>query len=187
VFHHRHASIVLLLALVVTGCEGARNNSSWSTATAGEAIVPALTKTSGKENAPTATAADTGRGVGPVDHVDIASLDGARALTGSQLFATKCSACHKLAERYIGPALTGVTQRRKPEWILNMILNPEKMIQEDATAKALLAEYLAPMANQSLTRPEAESILAYFLQNDAGATAPAEAKAGEASPAVTSP
>jgi len=186
VFHRRHASILLLLALVVAGCEGSRNNSSWSTAKAGEPIVPSLAATTTKENAPPATADAPGRGVGPVNHVDIASLDAARALTGSQLFATKCSACHKLSERYIGPALTGVTQRRQPEWILNMILNPENMIQQDPTAKALLAEYLAPMANQNLTQPEAESILAYFLQNDAAGTAPVEAKAAGSTPAATS-
>jgi mono/diheme cytochrome c family protein len=107
-------------------------------------------------------------------------------LAGSQLFATKCSACHKIAERYIGPALTGVTQRRQPEWIVNMILNPENMIQQDPAAKALLAEYLAPMANQHLTQPEAESILAYFLQNDAGTKAPVEANAGGSTPSATS-
>jgi mono/diheme cytochrome c family protein len=180
---------------MIAGCEGPRNNSSWSTAKEGDPILPLLTAPNQKEGelatttataapAPT-TAGDSGRGVGPVAHVDIAALDGARALTGSQLFATKCSACHKIGERYIGPALAGVTKRRQPEWILNMILNPEKMIQEDPTAKALLAEFLAPMANQHLTQDEAESILAYFLQNDAATTAPAEAKSGGSTPPVT--
>ena len=177
---HRCTSILLVFGLALAGCEGERNNSSWSTAKPGDAIVPSLATTKPAENpsttpsaspAPAATAAAgaSGRGVGPVDKVDIASLDGARALAGSQLFVEKCSACHKLAERYIGPALAGITERRQPEWILNMILNPEVMIQQDPTAKALLAEYLAPMANQHLTRDQAESVLAYFLQQDNGA------------------
>jgi hypothetical protein len=64
-----------------------------------------------------------------------------------------------------------------------MILNPENMLQQDPTAKALLAEYIAPMANQHLTRDEAESVLAYFLQQDAPPAASAEAPA----PAGTEP
>jgi mono/diheme cytochrome c family protein len=124
-----------------------------------------------------------GKGVGPVDHVDISALDATRAAAGAQLFQTRCSACHKIAERYVGPALGGVTKRREPEWILNMILNPENMLKNDATAKALLGEYIAPMANQNLTRDEAESVLAYFLQQDAQPAASAEAPA----PAGTEP
>jgi len=177
VFRHHRTVLLLVIAVSLPACEGPRNNSSWSTAKPGAAIVPSLT-VAGADNAapPAATSApaptatgetvSSGRGVGPVDHVDIAKLDGARALKGAAIFPVKCSACHKLDEKYIGPALAGVTKRRTPEWICNMILNPENMIQQDPTAKALLAQYIAPMANQHLTLEEAESILAYFLQHD---------------------
>jgi hypothetical protein len=40
------------------------------------------------------------------------------------------------------------------------------MIKEDPTAKELLATFVAPMANQHLTRDEAESILVYFREHD---------------------
>jgi mono/diheme cytochrome c family protein len=183
VFRHHRISIALLILVSVLGCEGSKNNSSWSTAKPGDGIQPPLTtsfdqgKVASSSTAPatapqtatTQTAAEgasSGRGVGPVDHVDVASLDAARAMKGAELFPVKCSACHKLDEKYIGPALAGVTKRRQPEWICNMILNPENMIQQDPTAKALLAQYIAPMANQHLTREEAESILAYFMQHD---------------------
>jgi cytochrome c len=43
-----------------------------------------------------------------------------------------------------------------------MILNPEEMVSENQIAKELLAEYLAPMANQNLTEKEARLILEYF-------------------------
>jgi mono/diheme cytochrome c family protein len=108
----------------------------------------------------------TGKGVGPIDHVDVASLDSSHAAEGAKVFEAKCTACHKLDERYIGPALSGVTERRKPEWIMNMILNPDVMVKEDDTAKALLAEYIAPMTNQNLTQEEAKLVLAYLLHND---------------------
>jgi len=46
---------------------------------------------------------------------------------------------------------------------MNMILNPEEMIQKDPIAKQLLIDSNgAPMANQNLTEDEARSILEYF-------------------------
>ena len=85
-----------------------------------------------------------------------------RITTGMETFEAKCTACHKMGKRFVGPDLTGVTDRREPEWIMNMILDPELMVKENEAAKALLAEYLSPMANQSLTEEEARSILEYF-------------------------
>ncbi|PCH54173.1 MAG: cytochrome C [Flavobacteriaceae bacterium] len=102
------------------------------------------------------------KGVGPITSVTIGALDQALADKGHVLFKAKCSACHKINKRYIGPALRGVTKKQSPEWIMNMILNPEVMIVQNAKAKALLAEYNAPMANQNLTQDEARAILEYF-------------------------
>jgi len=46
---------------------------------------------------------------------------------------------------------------------MNMILNPEEMIQKDPIAKQLLVEANgAPMANQNITEPEARQLLEYF-------------------------
>ena len=71
---------------------------------------------------------------------------------GKTLFEAKCSACHKAEERYVGPALKGVTTRRSAEWIMNMILNPAEMLEKDATAKELLAEYMTQMTFQNVTQ-----------------------------------
>jgi len=102
------------------------------------------------------------KGIGPVTSITLGEIDETLAIEGKALFASKCSACHKISKRFVGPALLGVTERRTPEWIMNMILNPEKMVAENPEAKKLLAEYLSPMANQSLTEPEARAILEYF-------------------------
>jgi len=158
----RISLLVLVLACAgSSACETGKNNSAWSTKPIGEPQVA-----TGAQTAATTPTITSGKGVGPVDHVDFASLDESRKPIGAKLFQEKCSACHKIEERYIGPALAGVTERRQPEWILNMILNPEVMIKEDPTAMGLLATYIAPMANQHLTRDEAESILVYFREHD---------------------
>jgi mono/diheme cytochrome c family protein len=77
-----------------------------------------------------------------------------------------CSACHKIDQRVIGPALAGVTKKRTPEWIMNMIMNPNQMVKENAQARKLLAEYISPMANQNLTEEETRFVLEYFRRND---------------------
>ncbi len=102
------------------------------------------------------------KGIGPVTSITLGEIDQKMADEGKAVFLAKCSACHKISKRVVGPALVGVTERRTPEWIMNMILNPEKMVAENPIAKKLLAEYLAPMANQNLTEDEARKILEYF-------------------------
>lgn len=102
------------------------------------------------------------KGIGPVTSVTLGEIDQDMVDAGEKLFKEKCSACHKPTERYIGPAPVGILDRRTPEWVMNMILNPDVMVKEDPIAKELLAEYLSPMANQSLTEDEARNILEYF-------------------------
>jgi len=102
------------------------------------------------------------KGVGPITSIALGEIDQKMADEGKAVFLEKCSACHKISKRVVGPALVGVTTRRSPEWIMNMILNPEKMVKENPIAKKLLAEYVAPMANQNLTEAEARLILEYF-------------------------
>ena len=108
------------------------------------------------------------KGIGPIQSVDLGdNLDTAMATNGAELFKNMCSACHKMDKKFIGPALSGVSERRSPEWIMNMILNPEQMIKEDPIAKKLLVESnMAVMANQNLSEEEARAILEYFRQYD---------------------
>lgn len=102
------------------------------------------------------------KGIGPIKSITLGEIDEAMVSEGKELFKLKCSACHKVSKRVVGPAMLGVIERRSPEWIMNMILNPEVMVAENVIAKKLLVEYLAPMANQNLTEKEARAILEYF-------------------------
>ncbi len=102
------------------------------------------------------------KGIGPITSIALSEVDEVMAAEGKEVFKTKCSACHKMSKRFVGPGLAGVTERRTPEWIMNMILNPEEMVAKNPLAKKLLAEYLSPMANQNLTENEARLILEYF-------------------------
>ena len=84
---------------------------------------------------------DDGFGFGPVKNISIpATIDESMAAEGLKHFEAKCTACHKFStEKYVGPGLADITKRRKPEWIMNMILNPLEMTQRDPVAKELFA------------------------------------------------
>ena len=103
-------------------------------------------------------------GIGPISKIDLPkTIDQNLVATGKEVYDLKCTACHKIDEKFIGPPPKGIMERRSPEWIMNMILNPEEMVAKDPIALKLLAEYnFAPMANQSLTEDEARAILEYF-------------------------
>ncbi|WP_333780701.1 hypothetical protein [Tenacibaculum retecalamus] len=63
----------------------------------------------------------------------------------------------------MGPNPTGVLKRRSPEWVMNMIMNPEEMVKKDPIAKELLVKFKgSPMANQNLSKEEARQILEFF-------------------------
>lgn len=103
------------------------------------------------------------KGIGPVKSLVLPSeIDQTMVAEGKELFKAKCSACHKVSKRFIGPPVKGILERRSPEWTMNMILNPDEMVKKNPIAKKLLMEYSAPMANQSLTEPQARVILEYF-------------------------
>lgn len=107
-------------------------------------------------------------GIGPVkDAVVLGDPDAALAETGKTIFEQKCLSCHKLGERFIGPDLAGVLSRRSPRYVMNMILNPDEMVKRHPEAKKLLAEYLAPMAQQNLTPADARAVLEYIRTHKA--------------------
>lgn len=106
-------------------------------------------------------------GVGPVTSVDISGdIDAALVEEGKTIFEAKCTACHKFEERYVGPALEGVSERRNPAWIMNMIMVPEEMTKKDPVAKKLLAEFMTQMVNQNVTESDARALLEYFRSVD---------------------
>lgn len=107
------------------------------------------------------------KGVGPIKNVELAAIDQEMVDRGQELFKTNCSACHKVDKRFIGPSPKGIMSRRSPEWIMNMILDPQLMVEQDRCAMDLLVEFNgAAMANQNLTEEQARDILEYFRTLD---------------------
>jgi len=104
------------------------------------------------------------KGVGPITNVILEDkVNISMANSGEKLFNQVCTSCHVINEDYIGPAMSGILDRRSPEWIMNMILNPIQMVEEDPIAIELLEKYnFEYMYNQNLLEEEAREILEYF-------------------------
>lgn len=109
-----------------------------------------------------------GKGVGEITEVNLEdNIDADMVKMGKSIYDMKCSACHKLTDqRVVGPGFQGVTNRRKPEWIMNMITNVEVMLEKDPAAQAMLEECLTRMPNQNVSIGDARSILEFFRNND---------------------
>jgi cytochrome c551/c552 len=147
---------LLWLSLLVLGCSG----GTPSTTTATSQPTPAETVASNDTTQTVDPMQD--KGIGPVTSVTLGPIDDKLVAEGDTIFKAKCSACHKMDKRRVGPALRGITAKRTPEWIMNLILNPAEMLEKNAQAKALLAEYSTPMADQNITEPEARALLEYL-------------------------
>ncbi len=104
------------------------------------------------------------KGVGPVTNLVLSGeIDQELAARGKQLFDTNCISCHLAENKLVGPAPKGILDRRSPEWIMNMIINPDEMLEKDALAQELLEEFNGvPMVNQRITEEEARAMLEYF-------------------------
>ncbi len=144
------AYLFLILAVAWIACGSPSSDSSTSS------------------NESTSTRIDDGKGVGEIKQVTLTNpLNQQMVESGKAIYEMKCAACHRLTDqRVVGPGFLGVTERRKPEWIMNMITNVEVMLEEDAAARALLEECLTRMPNQNVSVGDARELLEFLRQND---------------------
>ncbi|WP_027124737.1 c-type cytochrome [Gelidibacter mesophilus] len=106
----------------------------------------------------------TNKGIGPIKNVELGeTIDMEMAAKGEEVYKMNCTACHKVDKKFIGPAPKGILERRTPEWVMNMILNPDVMTKDDPLAHDLLLEFNgSPMANQQMSEEQARQMLEYF-------------------------
>ena len=152
-----------ILAIIIYSCNSGGSDQSAET-------TPATTSDAGEKipNPEGNPSYDPNRGAGKFTHVELGEkLDQAMAKDGEKISEVKCSGCHKLTEeRLVGPGWKGVTERNKPEWIMNFITNPSEMIDKDPKLQAQLELCLVRMPNQSLTDDDARKLLELMRKND---------------------
>ncbi len=92
--------------------------------------------------------------------ITLGPIDQAKVDAGRKIFDEKCHVCHGLSDqKVIGPGWKGVTELRKPEWIMNMILHTEWMLENDTAAQNLVELTKARMTDQQLTKEQARDML----------------------------
>jgi protein SCO1/2 len=84
---------------------------------------------------------------------------------GGQKFQSRCSACHTIGGGdSIGPDLANVSARRERTWLVNYIIEPDRLLaQHDPVAMTLFARYkTVRMPNLSLTLEDTEKVIKYI-------------------------
>jgi mono/diheme cytochrome c family protein len=112
-------------------------------------------------------------GLGPLtETITLGPVNHEMAEAGQKLFEAKCSACHKLGERYVGPPLGGILDKVTPAFAMNMILNPQEMYTRHPVVKKLLGEYMTQMPALGLTQEQAREVVEYLRTTPPPAPAP---------------
>ena len=97
------------------------------------------------------------------------SLSPVFAQDGESIFKANCTACHAIKDKVVGPALKGVSQRHKDEWLLKWVKNSQAMVKAgDPDAVKLFTEYKTVMTSfGNLKDDEIKSIFAYIKTEEA--------------------
>ncbi|MTI41124.1 c-type cytochrome [Fulvivirga lutimaris] len=105
---------------------------------------------------------------GNVTYIDTSDpLDVALITEGKIIFEKRCDNCHRSDSiKLVGPGWAGITNRRSPEWIMNMILNVGIMVEHDSVAHKLLEENEVKMPDQHLAVDKARAVLEFMRAND---------------------
>lgn len=69
-------------------------------------------------------------------------------------------------ELLVGPGWAGVSEKHRPEWLLNFITDPDPMLNVDPELQAQLELCLVRMPNQFLTDDEAYALVEFMRVND---------------------
>lgn len=146
-------SVFAVIGLIITACGGDSDKSG-----ADEFSNVEKTNPSGL------TDFELKHGIGPIKkELKLGPIDKARALEGEKIFESKCATCHKLDEKYTGPAQRNVLQRVSPEFFINMVLNPDENTEKHPHAQEMLIKYnMQKMTNQNINVKDALALLEYF-------------------------
>lgn len=156
--------LTLLLVILIFSCGGGESEKKEDTKVKLKKQKTEKKVEATKSTKPSETIDLTNKGVGPIKTITLApEIDQVMVTKGADVFKRMCTACHKVGKKFIGPPPNGVLKRRTPEWVMNMILDPEGMVKNDQLARDLLMEFNgSPMANQNLSEEDARAVLEYF-------------------------
>ena len=101
-------------------------------------------------------------GIGPIDTVRIGSIDNRLVRRGRSIFRAECMKCHTMDKAVLGPALRDITDRRTPEFIMNMILNPQENVMRHPILQKYHQQFNQYMTDVGLDSSGARAVLEYL-------------------------
>lgn len=153
------AAFLIASTVMITACGGGEPKSDEKSAESSSTEKPA--------DQPGTETEVHGTEVKPGDVKLETPLNAEWVTAGKGIYDMKCQSCHKLTdERVVGPGWSGVTKRREPHWIMNMITNVDMMLEKDPEAQKLLEQCLVRMPNQNINQDDARKVLEFMRQND---------------------
>lgn len=151
----RFASVIFVASMLFASCgSDDKKETTTDTSTTNPETSTTQNETHGTE-------------IQPADVTLTTPLNADWVTSGKSIYDLKCQSCHKLSdERLVGPGWKGITTRREPHWIMNMITNVDMMLESDPEAQKLLEQCLVRMPNQNISKDESRQLLEYMRSND---------------------
>lgn len=150
---HPLSFALFLFALLLAGCSSDNQNGREQTSS----------NRSGTASETQLTAFQLEHGIGPITStIDLGPIMQDRVERGRNIYQMKCEMCHSMDTRMVGPALRDVMDRRSPEFVMNMILNPGEMANRHPEGQKMLREYMNIMPFQNVQENEARDIVDYL-------------------------
>jgi cytochrome c2 len=82
---------------------------------------------------------------------------------GKSIFNSKCTPCHNLDSKLVGPPLRKIAKQQTPLFLINYLMNTKEMQQKEPQLKELIKQFNnVIMPDQGLKEKESRSIVEYF-------------------------
>jgi cytochrome c551/c552 len=110
---------------------------------------------------------------------------------GKAIFTARCTSCHNVNTKVVGPALANVDQRHSIDWIVKFVNSSQSLVKaNDKAAVALFNEYnqVVMPDHTDLGKEQIESIISYIKSQtkaNAGAESAPFARPGKLLPNYT--
>lgn len=122
-----------------------------------------LISCTGEESAPQFNEFELEHGIGPVkENIVLEEIDADFADRGEEIFKGLCFMCHNELDTSVAPSMEGILERRSPEYVMNMILNPAGMTRRHPSRINQKERYFTSMPFQSVSVDDARAIIEYF-------------------------
>ncbi len=102
------------------------------------------------------------KGIGPIEHVQLGPINPQLVRQGEQIFRSQCMKCHMLDQKILAPPLRDVTNRRSPEFIMNIILNPNANVMRHPALRKYHEEFTTYMTDTGLDSTASRKVLEYL-------------------------